>query len=807
MTTAEQHSAPPLRVLLELLFSVVHRGAGGTFIFCNGNFSVASVSAVGVATDYVVVFCTGAVTFSNLHAGATARNVLIISCGSAPGVVTGSSALASTDLVACAYPGSLNNDSAITNVVASTPGGFIFFNGTTTVANASYDPHGLGTLMPAVQNFTQYAYGDLHTYDQIADTPVSTVGYATFVAPTFATTNFYDLKASTALLIASSLSDFLNNLAARICVQFGVVPGVSGTPGLLSSNLTLQEGCYYLASTFFNVNYTTAIAFQTATSQTPNLGVSTEYHNFNGYIIPDATLTTAVWLQTYRAGDQVYAPIKNANGGRYFTLNAGGQIVIGTTDFTYPTTPYYIETTLIPADCTVSLSNTFSSNGVVAPPSAGGADPYTQEVGFVTSTYRVIQSAGHIAGQITVVVPNQSYIDYVPLNGDVTAIGSFEDAVNIGVSLVNGRLRVINGSRKALVEQIAITCQPSAVSGETIDPYFNGADIIPTYPIPGAGEFVTYKDANKVRFSIASPVTGASENYTINAGSSLLIGTYLYTYTVSGSVGTLSKISGGVSANVGTSPWTFGASPATVTVFLVVVFGDTIMNNTNYNVNSVIDGSVPSTYFVRQVSAVQAYGDVIQATAHTDGSPYYFPNLTAATITQLAQAGVNPVPGQPGYYAPTRLDREPLFADTEVVIYGTRISYYNPNQTQVSVELADGTYTNRAGNTVTVSGGLANVADLPIDVGYVSFIAQQAPAGSSGSLSNQTYTVGTGMDYATFALARDALGLNTLVRRGYTGVTLSLSADVNGGVVDNFTGTGQVVYESSTGGTITIVIS
>jgi hypothetical protein len=777
-------------------------GAGGTYIFCNGNFSVASISAVGVATDYVVVLCTGAISFSNLHAGATLRNVLLLSCGSAPGVATGSSALASTDIVACAYPGQLNNHGTISNVTASTAGGFIFFNGTTTVTNASYDPHNLGTLMPAVQSFTQYAFADLHTYDQVADTPEPTLGYASFTGFS-GSTNFYGLTASTALLVSGSLSDILNNLAARICVQFGVVPGSASNPGVLGDNISSQAGCNYLYSTFFNVNYTTAIAFQTASGQTPNLGVSTEYHNFNGYVVPDAVSTTAVWLQTYRAADQVYAPIKNANGGRYFTLNAGGQIVIGTTDFTYPTTPYYVETTLIPADCTLSLSTTFPVSDTVTAAS-GGADPYTTITDngtadvVASSTYRTVSAPATApvgATKVTLVVPNVSYVDYSPYNGDVTSDGN-----------VNGKVRIFNNSRQANIVTATVTCQPSAVTGDTFDPFFNGSDIIPTYPIPGAGEFVTYKDATKVRFSIASSVSGASENYTINAGASVLIGSYLYTYTVSGSTGTLSKISGGVSTTVGT--YALGSitpTPAPVTVFLTIIFGDTIMNNTNYNVNSITDGSVPATYFVRTVSSVEAYGDVIQAVS-TPGSPYYFPNLTQATITQLSQAGVNPVAGQPGYYEVTVLNREPLFCDTEVVIYGTRISYYNPNQTQVAVQLADGTYTNRAGDTVTVLNGLANVADLPIDIGYVSFIAQQAPAGSSSGLTSQTYTVGVGKDYANFGAADTALGLSELLRLSYTG-NLTVTSNPDGTRKDNFSGAGQIVYQTGTGGTITIIAS
>jgi hypothetical protein len=792
-------------------------GAGGTYIFSYGNLNLTSIAATATATDYVVIFCVGQINFTTLHAGVSGRQVLLVSIGANAGhcgITTGLTAFTANDFAICAYPGSVTNIAATTNQTGTTPGGYIFVNGVTATTNTnSYEPSGLSTvghplLFPACRSFTQYAIADLHTYDQVCYTPIpANMNFALFSTPGFAggTTAYYNMTASTALIAAGIsvdyLTDIVSNTFARICAQFGVVPGTALVPGLISAtNLVLQAGCYYLSSTFFGFNYVTRLSFQTATGQVPNLGVSTEYHNFKAYFTPDASLSTAVWLQSYRVSDLVYAPIKNTVGGRYMCLNAAGLVAPSTIDYVFPTVPYYIETVLVSQDCAVSLSTGVPVSNVVLA-TDGGVDAYTvtgsgTSAVQATSTYRslgatVAQPAS--STMVTLVVPDRNWLDYSPLNGEVTANASSTGVVS------GGKVRILNPNRQAGIITATLTVQPSSVAGETMQPFSNGADVIPIWFVGQVGLYVTYKDASLVRFSIDSPLTSTSENYEIAAGSSVLIGSTLYTYAVASGVGTLSTVSGGISTAVA-GPWTFGVAPATQTVFLVVVFGDTLLANSVYNTNTITDGSVPSVYFIRQYNVLNAYGDLVPILPPTTaGQTFYLPNLTAPVITQLAQAGVNPVAGQPGYYTATVFHSEPQFFDTEIALYGHRVLEYTAGQTKVAISLADGTYTNRAQASVIVLNGLIDVSALPLDVGYITFTAVQVQGGVGVS---QSYTIGT--DYPDFPTASVKLKLDQLDRIGYSGVTLTTTI-VGGKKVDSYTGSGSATYQNKTGGTTTII--
>ena len=112
------------------------------------------------------------------------------------------------------------------------------------------------------------------------------------------------------------------------------------------------------------------------------------------------------------------------------------------------------------------------------------------------------------------------------------------------------------------------TCTPTRVSGVTMKPYANAAGIDPG--IAGV-ENVTYVHSVGARFNIFNSASGTTNDYYILAGTSQTIGSFVYSYAVSGTTATLTKVTGGVVSSVGASPWTLLATaPSAVTVNLIL---------------------------------------------------------------------------------------------------------------------------------------------------------------------------------------------------------------------------------------------
>lgn len=753
--------------------------AGITRIFSYGDVNVASVAVDNTPTDYVIMFVVGNVVFASSpwNGIANPRKTLIVATGTI--VCSGNGSFNAQNYAFAGVSLTINGNPAITPLAN---GYYVSANGTST-SNANHlDPYATSANAPGVVPYAASAYGSLRWFDLVCDTPTSfPSSVSSAPLPPFAgTKTYYDLLPSTA---NTDWSDAATNILARMCCQQGVAPVSS-----LSSSIALNAGVYYASTSFFGVEYTTPIVFQTAASQVPNFGVSTEYHDVDDYFNPDAS-TTASWLQTYRVADQLYAPMKTAGqtSFRYMTLNGANRldafIAPSTTDYVFETVPYYIETTEITADCSVSLSN-FSGN-TMASGTVGGQDPYTVvDSGLTTfsatSTYRLLvasQTAPIGAILASATMPNKSYLKWAPFDGEVVSS-------SVG-TVVDGSLTIDQWPmRKATIVQATLTCQPSSVSGETMNVAFNGGAVVQA---PSTVEFILFKSLQKVRFSLITDA--ASEVYTIDAGSSQLIGTSEYSYSVSGAVGTLSKVSGGIQTQVG--QWTFGAVPATVQVFLTVIFGDTLLANTVFNANTITDGSVPNNYIIRSQTEADVYATRLVQPA---GSLLYLPGLSSATKTSLLQLGVMQVAGMPDTWQDVVFHQEASFFP-EVAINGRRVATYSgSSSTLVAIGLADGTYTNDADQTVTVSGGTIAASSLPLTVGYITYTAVQL---SSTSNVPQVLTLGT--DYPNFAAADAALGLSKMQHGLHPGLTYAPTTN-NGVKVDAWKGTGSVYYSNGMGG-------
>ena len=805
-------------------------GALNTIILQNGNFNVASIANGG--TGYVIVFATGNITFSNMHPTGTPPNVILISCGGDIISTAGAHpAFLATDWAIAATPGyiqvaGINSGSA--SYASSSPGfaspptavgGYLYYNGsasTSTYTIGSHDTSGLAgsiCLVPSMNQYQVYQYADSYPWsvNKLMDTPATTSPPTTFhtIGGFSGSLNRYNMVASTALLVtpgSSSFLDILTNTFIRICVQFGVIPGLSSSSNVIdtsstSTNLVLQAGCWYISTILGNtVDYETAVSFQTSAGQVPNFGVSVEYHDEDHeYITPDGTSATG-WLQTYRAGDLVYAPIKAAAGfAQYMTLNLGGLFAPSVSDYVFQTAPYYIETTLIPNDCTVSLSLGTTATAIAT---SGGADPYTSITSTaIQSTYRNLSTTAVTAPSsgtnVYMSVAASNFVDYVPVNGTVTSVVSASSQFAVS-NVDSGKIRIVNGG-KATVGIVTLTCTPTPVSGVTMQPYANAAGI---YPGIAGVENVTYVDSVGARFNIFNSASGTTNDYYILAGTSQTIGSFVYSYAVSGTTATLTKVTGGVVSSVGASPWTLLATaPSAVTVNLILTMGDTIMNNVRFFANNQTIENAPASYLNRTPFELDSYGDSASVVP-IPGQPFYLGTVSGGDSTALSQAGVNPVPGQPGWYVTTWNTPNPNFIDEAagIVIWGERDVIYTAGQTQAPISLANGTYINRAGNSVTVANGLVNIADLPIDIGFVSYNPVESQA-----LAGLTFIIGAGQTYTSFPEASAALQLDTLDRISYTGVTLTAPI-VNGKKQDTVSGSGSVLYRGNNGQSINIIL-
>lgn len=786
--------------------ATIGTSSGVTRIFSFGDIQASAIATGTAASDYVIIFAVGQVVFTgatwNTNGGSNPRKILIIATGD-----IGCSGVAGTfgslDFITSSATVTVNGGSATSPSVGNN---YIAANNTTT-ASYLYDPYATGSAQPGLVPYPVQAFADKHWFDIVGDTTSIQfdVPVGALITTFSGTTAYYNMTASSSAWVDSDWLDVAVNILARLCCQHQVVPQITD----LEHSVLLQAGCYYLFSTAFGFDRTTALSFQKSTNQVPNFGISTEGHDFDNFFTPDTSLTTALWLKTYRVADLIWAPMKGTTAtspsARYMTVNGANRIdgMVGpsTVDYVFQAPPYTIETTDVEADCLVSVSNNGTAQSLPNGATDGGQDPYTSISGSgsasfqASSTYRLLTPvlatpSGATASRM--VIPSQSYGDWAPLNGEVVLVAGTSTAPT-GIFRAD-----MFPNRKATIAQFTLTCQPSSVAGETMNTAYNAGQVVPG---PILKETILFKSADRIRFSLQT--SSASEVYVMASGDKRLIGSAEYEYVATSSSALFTKVSSGVKqyyvsgawqTTVATSSWTFGAVPATMTIFLTVVFGDTLMDNTLFVANAIIDGSVPSNYFVREVAEVDFHATRVQASA---GSLLYLPALSDTTKASLAQLGVEEV--SPDYWQDKVFHQEANFFP-EVVIDGKRVSIYsgNPATTRVAIGLADGTYTNDNGDSVIVANGTILASALPLTTGFITYVAVQLPSVSGNTV------VTIGVDYADFDSAATALGLNRLRRGQHQGLTLQPGYS-SGPKKDVFSGSGSVFYEDGMGGTYQIV--
>jgi hypothetical protein len=396
-------------------------------------------------------------------------------------------------------------------------------------------------------------------------------------------------------------------------------------------------------------------------------------------------------------------------------------------------------------------------------------DPYTTITAtHIESTYRDLQRViptpvDVLAVPLTLDVADGNYIDYAPLNGTITSAGN-----------ILGKIRITNPGRKATIVYREVVCKPSTVAGEVMQVHSNGASVVPVLD-----EYVMYKDAAIIRF------TSGGDNYTLAAGSSVLVGLWNYTYTVVGAVGTFVKVSGAFTITVGS--WTFGAVVASSSVFIKVIFGDTLSTTlVHLPIVSANPGNLPSLFFTRGVVYYN------QQVASSEAN-MYLPGISQSTLNAFALYGIVPVPGMPDYYIDNYSHVYPLIFP-EVVIYGTVSLPYAFGDTVVKVPILDGVYPH-----VVVSNGAVPLASFPFVFGITNFVAVVGAIGGNIT-SDLTTTV------ADFPALVVLYHLNNLrIISDPSGIIANEIID--GSNVRTVSGSGVVVFEAENGNSYAISVA
>ena len=591
---------------------------------------------------------------------------------------------------------------------------------------------------------------DFYPFDMVIDTVnLPFPGAYTGAAPVF-----YNFQ--------TTVTDYLEavtNMRSRFCVQYGVQP-----VGIVE----LREDCYYIKTTIMGCEFTTAVAFQLAAGHSPNFGVHTEPHGTQNYMF--------AMLQTYRVADHRYeafnaykAETPAATAGKTMEIDHLGFIVFSATDYTIPALPHYNGCVLIDKECLRSISTVVPAT---LETDAGGADPYVTTDTIHKSTYRQLETQpvppAEDATHKTVYMysPNRNELKYSPWNGRTTNAG--------GVVVVR------NDVRLSRVKTTTVTCVQSKVSGETMDVFMNGSDMLAS-----PSHFVTYKSPEMIHLVIDKV------QYVLLVDKTLKVGDYCYKYTYNSttSVATLLTVDNGIET---TQQWTIGAGDdVTVIVTLIVLFGDTLHPVAEFNLAALLLEDL----FIKLFDKVEHHAPLKLSW----GQEVYLPSLSDATKTALAQEGVVEVTGKTHWYV-DKVKREEAKFYTEVTLFAIKVLRHPSGATKVFIPLADGDYTNVAAETVTIAECHIDVSALPLHYGSTRYIAVED---ANFGPAEVVYSAGAGGDYANFEEARVDLSLDELFRLNETDAGFESKTE-NGKRKTVVTAAGKMVYHGPDHTKITI---
>lgn len=734
-------------------------GTGNTFVVINaaGNITIKDIRATTVNDKTVlIVFGNGAnIIFQNpWHPGDLGmKNIICSGNVTAPGVVSG----ATVNYV-------IVGTATINGVGAGTSK---YYNGTSTVPYV-YNPNPYTSLNAfAMFFYPPGAYADLHLFDLVFD-----VTYGTDPPTTSAFTGgvvFYNMSPYTNTL---NMTSVVTNVMSRLAVHYRVVP-----------NGVIEGSCYFIIKTLYDgMEFSTYFVFQKTATHVPNFGVHTEPYGFSDYMVSDM-------MQTYRIDNDVYAPF---SAGKYMKLNTVGFVQLSTSNWIL-TTPitndkpldHYINTMHITSHSTMSLSTGI----VTAPPSEepwhtlGGMDSYVSSGDNFVSKYRVItpisDPPNELHEEVTVYMPTKSNTRYAPYNGKVNNTHGFVD-------LFNGTSE--NIQRRSGYQTMVLDCIQSRVAGETIEVFANSTGQVSTNNV-----FVTYKDPNLVHFVFDKNF------YWLHNGDEKNIDGVLYKYSYASNTNTATfiKIDCGITSIIGS--WTFSVVvDVHVTLYLKVIFGDTIMNDTLF----VEDAEI---FNVKNHIQVEVHGPVVAKGfgPMLESTMMYLPGLSSSTKNDFIRRGIIPVNGFEDTWIDT-VSRSEFLLYPEVVIPGRVQLKYIEGEDSVFIPLIPGNYMNYMSNLITVdSTQHVPISSLPLMYSNIIYTALLI---TSVMPAAKHFTIGVGGDYETLSDAASALNLWKLQRLETVGVTLLHKIVSGSSEFDIQGGSGHIRFLGGDGGHIVINI-
>jgi hypothetical protein len=269
-----------------------------------------------------------------------------------------------------------------------------------------------------------------------------------------------------------------------------------------------------------------------------------------------------------------------------------------------------------------------------------------------------------------------------------------------------------------------ITCSTSTIAGAVLYPKTNAMTTI------FDDLTVTYVSKELIHFSL----DGAF--YALAVGSSRMIAGVKYIATYDSTVGSLGTVNfvavdNGISTAIGA--YTLTSAPEVDTeITIVVFFGDMIDENTTHAFG-------PEEDLIRMVTGVRQITVEGETVLEGElGSKAYLPGISEEDRARLLEGGVEEI------------------EHTRVIVLGVRLLRHAQGALKVSVDLPD---------DGLVTGGMINVADLPVTIGHIRLIGV---VDESITGAPRTYTVGPNGDFVDFAAADAALKINKRQRRNVT---------------------------------------
>jgi hypothetical protein len=508
-----------------------------------------------------------------------------------------------------------------------------------------------------------------------------------------------------------------------------------------------SNNCWQIRYVFRGVTGETFVSFQRgSTSQLFNAGIDTAPFNYKKYALPDSVVLAETYrIQEIQEDETTITRFQFYSAGRVFELDIHCNVGISTTDYTPPVIgdsllsdppARFLGPILVDKTCVTGVADVQAGATTLPSITDGGMDSYNETVNETTiaSRFRQVSLEPTLTAESAthynhfVVGKYISRFKFAPMNGRVK-------------NETDGIVVIRNPSdNRTCIAYKTITCSTSTIAGAVLYPKTNAMTTI------FDDLTVTYVSKELIHFSL----DGAF--YALAVGSSRMIAGVKYIATYDSTVGSLGTVNfvavdNGISTAIGA--YTLTSAPEVDTeITIVVFFGDMIDENTTHAFG-------PEEDLIRMVTGVRQITVEGETVLEGElGSKAYLPGISEEDRARLLEGGVEEIE-HTGWFHRVSYRSTPLVL-SRVIVLGVRLLRHAQGALKVSVDLPD---------DGLVTGGMINVADLPVTIGHIRLIGV---VDESITGAPRTYTVGPNGDFVDFAAADAALKINKRQRRNVT---------------------------------------